>query len=195
LKGNEPDSLNTIYFRQIYKSIKRHIRKAFLKPLGQVASVKRFEQVSTRVEGTVIKSTEDTRDVFAAAYVQFCLHHDFHIKQDVETRWYMKECLLNEHHSDLKLLASQINIPNQIKFQLIAKILANECYTSFIEYIMRALVQRKHGRMIFDSFYRDRRYDSHWLIDASSEGTVNLHLWSKKPFLTQIARYVRKHGY
>lgn len=189
------ENFGSLSFKSIYKSIKRHFRRRYIKPSCQMNLVKDLKRLSYGVHGNVVKSTDKTNGVLAAAYVQLSLHHDYLLQAANRFEDVISWLLMSEHHSELSELSRNIGIPSHIKEQLISRIVANECYSSFIEFLLRALVQRKHGRLVFNAFYRDRRYDSHWLIDASDVDCIKMHLWSQKPSLGLVARYCRKHGF
>lgn len=190
LKGIvEPLSL-----KQTYKSIQRHFRNRYLKANNDLWRIKTLGELATGAVGSVIKCTDDTRCVLAAAYIQLSLHHEYLMKNNIDMSLNFRYPL-PERHAELFDLFSNNKFSPRIKQQLITRILAEECYSGFIEYSLRALVQRKRGKLVFDSCYRDKRYDSHWLININKDNGIQLHLWSKRTSIERIYRYIQRHGY
>jgi hypothetical protein len=178
----------------IFKSIQRHLRKICLKPAKQFERIRYFEKLGEGAAGSVIKYTDDTSCVLAAAYINMSLHHEYLMKPRLELR-YRFLSQIPEQHGAFRGLVENEALPQQLKTQLISRILAEDCYSGFIEYALRALAQRKRGKLIFESCHRDQRYDAHWIITVSNDHETQLHLWSTRPSLKAIVRYVRRHGY
>lgn len=183
-------------FRAEYKSIKRYLRKMLLgKPVQIRRKIRRYERSLFKRKYYLhypkrVETTEDTSDILTSTYYQFSLRHDFFLKTITDIEFFF-----DKSQSELNNFVRRDDILGSIKQQVLDRIFADKCMTAMVEYLLRALVQRKHGHMVFDQFSHDGRYDSHWIINANCSDAIALHLWSKGPRLSTIVNYIKKHNF
>ncbi|GEM_PF-2830725 len=189
-------------FRAIYKSIKRHLRNKYLKPAGQISQLNSYYSSNGYTQHSDAVPDNDARSVLATAYIKLCGHYDsFMVEAAADERAYKKLLSkLKELHPYLCNFVVQHDTPSFCIYQIINHILADECRSAYIEFLMRSIVQfkhivqRKHEQTPSRVFERDRRYDSHWLICTSQPGMIKLHLWSTKLDLPKIYSYIQRHS-
>ena len=101
---------------------------------------------------------------------------------------------LIEHFPNLYSFIKQHDLPVAKLHQIINRILADECQSGYLEFVMRSIVHDKHEKAAKNVFERDRRYDSHWLIDTSQPNSIKLHFWVPKLNLPKILTYIQRHS-
>jgi len=188
-------------FKAIYKSIKRHFRKHLLAindyPIwsrdNRVKILARYLD-RTSCYPRPVQTIRNLSSLRSSAYFQYSLHLD-HLLSDSNS---LSELIGNHWdglQTDLDMMLERQDIAAPIKVKLVERILADDCFSFMVECLMRCLVQRKHGQYIFEVLYRDRRYDSHWLINANSPESVKLHFWSIRPDIHKVVKYIKSHGF
>lgn len=181
-------------FRAIYKSIKRRLRKRYLKPFGQICRLNSYYSAKGYKEHSEALPNNDARSVLATAYIKFCDHYDSFMREATTGEHKRLLSKLNDHHPYLFNFVGQHNITSLYLHQIINHILADECHSAYIEFLMRSIVQRKHEQTASRVFERDHRYDSHWLIDTSQPDRIKLHLWATKLSLPKILSYIQRRS-
>lgn len=183
-------------FRAEYKSIKRYFRKLLLgNPIQSRRKIRRYERsLFTRKYylhyPKRVETTKDVSEILPSTYFQFSLRHDLFMNKFNDL-----EILFDKSQLELHNFTMRDDISESIKLKVLARIFSDKCMTAMVEYLLRALVQRKHGHLVFDQFSHDGRYDSHWIIDANCSDVIELHLWSKGPRLSTVINYIKKHNF
>lgn len=183
-------------FRAIYKSIKRHLRKKYLKPAGQISQLNSYYSSKGYTQHSDAVPDKDARSVLATAYIKFCGYYDSFMEEATEGEHAYKRLFskLKDHHPYLCNFVGQYDIPSFCIHQIINHILADECHSAYIEFLVRSIVQRKHEQGVSRVFERDRRYDSHWKIDTSQPNGIKLYLWTHKLGLPKILSYIQRRS-
>lgn len=188
--------LESYSFKPIYKAIKRHIRKELLKPGRQLCHLKDYYASMRYAQYGETKPNNAGNDVFANAYTKFSGYYNLILGESTPTGSTHKRVAsqLIEHFPNIYSFIKQHDLPVAKLHQIINRILADECQSGYLEFVMRSIVHDKHGKAAKNVFERDRRYDSHWLIDTSQPNSIKLHFWVPKLSLHKILIYIQRYS-